>query len=110
MIDIPDKYEFTSMVDFADHMINQHGIDHDFAYKMDRYQLDNLHVRAHMGLNAIDLRRILDVFLSINNGESYPMNDITKSHFEEIIEKIDYQLDTGWTGEAYTIWMEGVGP
>jgi hypothetical protein len=57
-----------------------------------------------------DYRRILDVLLSVMNGESYPINDLTKPHIETIIEKIDGQLKTGWTGEAYTIWMDGVGP
>jgi hypothetical protein len=55
-------------------------------------------------------RRILDVLLSVLNGESYPLNQITRTHLEKIIEDIDGQLETGWTGEAYTIWMDGVGP
>jgi hypothetical protein len=57
-----------------------------------------------------DSRRVLDVLLSVLNGEPYPVNDVTKPHLEEIIEKIDAQLDTGWTGESYTVWMEGTGP
>ena len=61
-------------------------------------------------LNEHDLRRVLDVLLSVNNGDPYPINDTTKSHIETIIEKIDGELETGWTGEAYTIWMEGVAP
>jgi hypothetical protein len=55
-------------------------------------------------------RRILDVLLSALNGETYPINDVTRPELEEIIEEIDYQLDTGWTGEGYTVWMNGVGP
>jgi hypothetical protein len=50
------------------------------------------------------------VLLSVLNGESYPLNQITRTHLEKIIEDIDGQLETGWTGEAYTIWMDGVGP
>jgi hypothetical protein len=61
-------------------------------------------------LNSADSRRILDILLSVLNGEAYPINDLTQPHIEAIIEDIDHQLDTGWVGEAYTIWMEGVGP
>ena len=57
-----------------------------------------------------DGRRVLDVLLSVLNEESYPLNQITRPHLEEIVEKIDGQIKTGWTGEAYTIWMDGVGP
>lgn len=61
-------------------------------------------------LDEYDLRRILDILLTINNGDTYPVNDTTKPHLEEIVTKIDHQLNTGWTGLGYTIWMEGVGP
>lgn len=57
-----------------------------------------------------DLRRILDILLTVLNGENYPINDLTQPHIETIIEKIDGQLKTGWTGEAYTIWMKGIEP
>jgi hypothetical protein len=63
---------------------------------------------AHIESNHA--RRILDVLLSVLNGESYPLNQITRTHLEKIIEDIDGQLETGWTGEGYTIWMDGVGP
>jgi hypothetical protein len=110
MIETPDPYEFVSMVDFADHMVREHKIDYEVAYNSDRYKLHELHTQVHTYLNEYDARRILDLLLAINNDEPYPLNDITRTHLEEIIEKIDYQLDTGWTGLGYTIWMEGVGP
>jgi hypothetical protein len=110
MIDVPEMYEFVSMVDFADHMISDHGMNYDSVYYMDRYQLHDLHTKSHTDLDKYDARRILDVLLSLKNEEPYPINAITESHLEKIIEKIDYQLDTGWTGFGYTVWMEGVGP
>lgn len=61
-------------------------------------------------MEDVDLRRILDVLLAVNNGETYPINDLTQPHIEAIIEEIDGQLGTGWTGGAYTVWMDGVGP
>jgi hypothetical protein len=59
-------------------------------------------------LDEDDLRRVIDVLLSVNNGDIYPVNDVTKPHIEAIIEKIDAELDTGWVGEAYTVWMAGL--
>lgn len=57
-----------------------------------------------------DSRRILDVLLSVLNSEQYPINDLTQSHIMSIVSKLDEQLNTGWVGEAYTVWMEGTGP
>lgn len=57
-----------------------------------------------------DQRRILDVLLSVLNGEEYPINEETRPHLERLIEEIDRYLETGWTGYAYTVWMAAVGP
>ena len=66
--------------------------------------------RAADPLGPEDLRRILDVLYTVLNGETYPINSLTQAHIESIIEKIDSDLQTGWTGWAYTEWMEGTGP
>lgn len=61
-------------------------------------------------LSREDARRVLDVLYAVLNGDAYPINALTQPHIESIIEKIDADLQTGWTGHAYTEWMDGVGP
>jgi hypothetical protein len=57
-----------SMVDFADHMEEQHGLDHSTAYNRDRYQLNDLHIKAHyesLGTQASELKAQLEEALGI---------------------------------------------
>jgi len=42
----PDKYEFTSMMAFAEHL-EEHGLDHKTAWTSDRDKLHELHVQFH---------------------------------------------------------------
>ncbi len=59
-------------------------------------------------IDTQDKRRILDILLTVYAGGKYPLNEVTLSALEALIEKIDGELETGWVGEAYTIWMKGV--
>jgi hypothetical protein len=65
-----------SMVDFADHMEEQHGLDHSTAYNRDRYQLNDLHIKAHYESSrtkASELRSQLEEALGI-------IDDLAKLH------------------------------
>lgn len=81
-------YEFTSMVDFADHMEEEHGLDHSTAYDRDRWQLQELHILAHFQSarhEAIELRSQLEEALGIINDLHRPYVGVYTPEIQERI-------------------------
>lgn len=45
--EMTEPYEFSTMVDFARHMENEHAVDHHTAFGSDRFSLNVLHTEFH---------------------------------------------------------------
>lgn len=81
-------YEFMSVVDFADHMEGHHGLDHSTAYNRDRYQLNDLHIKAHYESSRTqtsELRSQLEEALGIIKDLEEYSEDVTEWHDYERI-------------------------
>lgn len=60
------------------------------------------------GLDELNWRRITDVLLTALSGEPYPLSQDSISDIENIVEKIEVKMQTGWVGPGYTVWIDEV--